>query len=74
MSQTKVPTLLERAQSYPSFRAFLRSLRVATAAGLAAFLTSLIPQLQSEPSIGGIPAFALALLFIDKYLRDKHVY
>ena len=74
VSQTRIPTLWERAQSYPSFRAFLRAVRVAAAAGIGSFLATLIPQLQAEPSIGGTPIIALALLFLDKYLRDKRVY
>lgn len=74
MSELKFDTLWQKALSYPSFRAFLRILRVAAAAGLSAFLSSLIPQLQSEPSLGGIPLVALLLLFLDKYLRDKKVY
>ena len=74
MNETKEPTWFKKAQSHASFRALLRAVRVAVAAGVAAFLGTLIPQLQSEPSIGGIPIIALALLFMDKYLRDKRVY
>jgi len=74
MSELKFDTLWQKALSYASFRALLRILRVAAAAGLSAFLASLIPQLQSEPTIGGIPLVALLLLFLDKYLRDKKVY
>ncbi len=74
LSQLKFDTLWQKLLTYPSFRAFLRILRVAAAAGLSAFLSSLIPQLQSEPSIGGIPLIALLLLFLDKYLRDKKIY
>ena len=74
MNELKESTWFEKAQSYPSFRAFLRALRVAVAAGISAFLGTLIPQLQSEPSIGGVPIIALALLFLDKYLRDRRVY
>jgi len=44
------------------------------AAGIATFLSKLIPQLQAEPTIGGIPLVALLLVFLDKYLRDKKVY
>jgi hypothetical protein len=52
----------------------LRILRVTAAAGIATFLSTLIPQLQAEPTIGGIPLVALLLVFLDKYLRDKKVY
>ncbi len=74
MSELKFETLWQKALTYPSFRALLRILRVAAAAGIGTFLSSLIPQLQSEPSIGGIPLVAMLLLFLDKYLRDKKVY
>ena len=75
LSITKeVTTLWDKALEYPSFRAFLRILRVATAAGISAFLATLLPQLQAEPTIGGIPLIALLLLYVDKYLRDKKVY
>jgi len=67
-------TLWQKAHSYPIFRALLRILRVAAAAGIAAFLSTLIPELQNEPTIGGIPLIALLLLFLDKYLRDKGIY
>ncbi len=69
-----VKTLWEKANSYASFRAFVRILRVSAAAGISAFLTSLIPALQTEPTIGGVPLVALLLLFVDKYLRDSGVY
>ena len=52
----------------------MRILRVAAAAGISAFFATLIPQLQSEPTIGGVPLVALLILFVDKYLRDKKVY
>ena len=74
LSQAKFETLWQKALQYASFRALLRILRVAAAAGLGAFLATLIPQLQSEPSIGGIPLIALLLIFVDKYLRDNKVY
>lgn len=74
LTQAKLDTLWQKALQYASFRAFLRILRVAAAAGLSAFLATLIPQLQSEPSIGGVPLIALLLIFLDKYLRDNKVY
>ncbi len=74
MSELKFETFWQKALTYASFRALVRILRVAAAAGLSAFLSSLIPQLQSEPSIGGIPLVALLLLFVDKYLRDNKIY
>ncbi len=49
-------------------------MRVAAAAGISTFFATLIPQLQAEPSIGGVPLIALVLLGIDKYLRDRKVY
>ena len=67
-------TLWDKALAYPSFRAFLRILRVAAAAGISAFFATLLPQLQAEPSIGGVPLLALLLLALDKYLRDRKVY
>jgi len=74
MSTSIERTLWQKACNNPSFRALLRITRVAAAAGIAGFLSTVIPQLQSEPTIGGVPAVALALLFIDKYFRDKKVY
>ncbi len=74
MSEARIQTLWEKALAYPSFRALLRILRIAVAAGVSAFLSSLIPQLQGEPTIGGVPTIAILLLFVDKYLRDRHVY
>ncbi len=74
MSETRIQTLWEKALGYASFRALLRILRIAAAAGVSAFLSSLIPQLQAEPTIGGVPMIAILLLFVDKYLRDRHVY
>ncbi len=74
MNEVKESTLWQKALSYASVRALLRILRVSAAAGLAAFLASLIPQLQAEPSIGGVPILALLLLFVDKYLRDRKIY
>ena len=74
LSITIERTLWQKACSNPSFRALLRILRVSAAAGVATFLSNLIPQLQAEPTIGGVPLVALALLFLDKYLRDKKVY
>ena len=49
-------------------------LRIAVAAGISAFFTSLVPQLKADPSIGGVPLIALLLLAVDKYLRDRKVY
>jgi hypothetical protein len=74
LSELKFETLWQKALTYPSFRALVRILRVAAAAGLSAFLASLIPQLQAEPSIGGIPLVAILLIFLDEYLRNKKVY
>ena len=67
-------TLWQKACNNPSFRALLRILRVTAAVGIASFLSALIPQLQAEPTIGGVPLIALLLVFLDKYLRDKKVY
>ena len=55
-------TLWQKALAYPSFRAFLRILRVAIAAAIATFFQTLIPGLQAEPTIGGVPFLALVLL------------
>ena len=74
ITTNEVRTIWAKAYSYASFRAFVRVLRVATAVGISTFLATLIPLLQQEPTIGGVPAIALLLIFADKYLRDAHVY
>ena len=74
ITTNEVRTIWAKAYSYASFRAFVRVLRVATAVGISTFLATLIPALQQEPTIGGVPAIALLLIFADKYLRDAHVY
>ena len=72
--ESKVNTLWAEANSYASFRAFTRVLRVAAAVGISKFLETLIPGLQAEPDFVGVPGVALVLLFLDKYLRDRKVY
>lgn len=75
MSITKpFETLWQKALSYASFRAFVRVLRIAVAAGVASFLASLVPGLQNEPEVMSVPVLAYVLLVIDKYLRDRKIY
>lgn len=71
---SEVKTLYQKALQSAVFRAFIRILRVAVAAGIASFFQSLIPALQSDPAIGGVPFLALVILFVDKFLRDHKVY
>jgi hypothetical protein len=72
--QKQVDTFLDKAYSHAGFRAFMRVVRVAGFIAAAKFAETAIPLLQGEPSLMGIPAVAILLIGVDKYLRDSKVY